>query len=282
MKVRHALVSALLFAAPLPAQSTSAPWMEGCWADGRVQESWTRLRDGTLLGAGLMVRGDAREVSERLRLETARDRMTYIAEPTGQQRTRFPAVTANGDSLVVANADHDFPQRISYRRIGRDTMLVAVTGTEGGTPRGFGLTLVRRADCAAVAEVGVATPASGSTLRVHTATERTSGTLERLGMQSVALQQGDRLRDIALADIIRVDRRRRSAGRGALIGGAIGAAAFTGFLHLIVSALCESTDGCQRDHNRVWGYGIILGGAGGGLLGAGVGSLIPRWERVTP
>ena len=282
MKVRHALVSALLFAAPLPAQSASAPWMEGCWADGRVQESWTRMPDGTLLGAGMLLREDQRVITERLLLEVARDRVTYIAEPTGQTRTRFPAVTANADSLVVANPDHDFPQRITYRRVGSDTMLVAVTGTEGGTPRGFGLTLVRRADCAALAEVGVATPASGSTLRVHTATERTAGTLARLGMQSVALQQGDRLRDIALAEIIRVDRRRRSAGRGALIGGAIGAAAFTGFLHLIISALCDSTEGCQRDHNRAWGYGIVLGGVGGGLLGAGVGSLIPRWERVVP
>lgn len=282
MTVRNALVGALLLATPLAAQSSSAPWMEGCWADGRVQESWTRLRDGTLLGAGMMVRDDTREVTERLTLETARDRMTYIAEPVGQQRTRFPAVTANADSLVVANSDHDFPQRIAYRRVGRDTMLVALTGAENGTPRTMGLTFVRRAGCAALAEVGVVTPPSGNTIRIHTATERTSGTLARLGMQSVALRQGDGVREIALAEITQVDRRRRSAGHGALIGGAIGAAAFTGFLHLLISAFCESTEGCRRDHNRAWGYGIVLGGAGGGLLGAGVGSLIPRWERVTP
>ncbi len=275
-------LGALLFAVPLTAQSSSAPWMEGCWADGRVQESWTRLRDGTLLGAGMAVRGDVREITERLTLETARDRMTYIAEPTGQARTRFPAVTANGDSLVVANSDHDFPQRISYRRVGRDTMLVALTGAEGGAPRTMDLTLVRRSDCGAPVEVGLATPASGSTIRVHTALARTSGRLERLGMQSVALRQGDSVREVALAEIIRVDRRRRSAGRGAMIGGAIGAAAFTGFLHLIIAAFCESGQGCRDDRNRAWGYGIVLGGAAGGLLGAGVGSLIPRWERVTP
>jgi hypothetical protein len=281
MKARL-ILGLFLLASPLAAQSTSAPWLEGCWADGRVQESWTRLGDGTLLGTGMMVRGEAREVTERLRLEAAHDRVAYIAEPMGQQRTRFTATAADGDSLVVVNPAHDFPQRIAYRRVGRDTLLVAVTGAEGGTPRGFGLTFVRRAECAALAEVGLATPKSGSVLRVHTASEQSSGTLARLGMQSVALQEGDDLREVALADIIQVDRRRRSAGRGALIGGAIGAAAFTGFLHLIVSALCESTDGCQRDHNRAWGYGIILGGAGGGLLGAGVGSLIPRWERVVP
>lgn len=281
MKARLTL-GALLFASPLTAQSASAPWMEGCWADGRVQESWVRLRDGTLLGAGMAVRGDVREITERLKVEVARERVTYIADPVGQQLTRFPAVTANGDSLVVANSDHDFPQRIAYRRVGRDTLLVAVSGVEGGTPRGFGLTFVRRAECAALAEVGVATPKSGSTIRVHTSTDRTSGTLERLGMQSVVLRQKDGLRDVALGEITQVDRRRRSAGRGALIGGAIGAAAFTGFLHLLISAFCESSEGCQRDHNRAWGYGIVLGGAGGGLLGAGVGSLIPRWERVTP
>jgi hypothetical protein len=282
MKFRNALVSVLLLASPLAAQSASAPWMEGCWADGRTQESWTRRRDGTLLGAGMAVRDDQRIVTERLTLEAARDRVTYIADPVGQARTRFGALAADADSLVVTNPAHDFPQRISYHRVGRDTLLVAVTGVEGGTPRGFGLTFVRRAECAALAEVGIATPASGSTIRVHTATARTSGTLGRLGMRSVALRQRDEVREVALAEITQVDRRRRSAGRGALIGGAIGAAAFTGFLHLVISALCESGDGCQRDHNRAWGYGIILGGAGGGLLGAGVGSLIPRWERVVP
>ena len=281
MKARL-ILGLLLLASPLAAQSTSAPWLEGCWADGRVQESWTRLRDGTLLGTGMMVRDGVREVTERLRLEAAHDRVAYIADPTGQQRTRFTATTADADSLVVTNPAHDFPQRIVYRRIGSDTLLVAVTGAEGGTPRGFGLTFVRRAECAALAEVGLATPKSGSVLRVHTATERTSGTLERLGMQSVGLQKGDGVPEIALAEILRVDRRRRSAARGALIGGGIGGLALGGFLYWILGAVCESTDGCRDQQVNAGLIGVVLGGAGGGLLGAGVGSLIPRWERVVP
>lgn len=70
--------------------------------------------------------------------------------------------------------------------------------------------------------------------------------------------------------------------QSALVGGVIGAAAFTGFLHVIISAFCESTEGCKDDHRRAWGYGIVIGGAGGGLIGAGIGSLITRWEQRAP
>jgi hypothetical protein len=123
-------------------------------------------------------------------------------------------------------------------------------------------------------------PPVGSTLRVETPAGRTVGKLERYTPRSVVLLDKAERRELPLDQVMRVDRRRRSTGTGALVGGAVGAAAFTGFLHFIISALCDSTEGCQNDHNRAWGYGIVLGGAGGALLGAGVGSLIPRWERV--
>jgi len=97
---------------------------------------------------------------------------------------------------------------------------------------------------------------------------------------TIATDSGQRT--IPLQNITTVWERKRHGARGALIGGVIGAAAFTGFIHLMVSALCDSTEGCQDDHRRAWGYGIVLGGAGGGLLGAGIGSLFTRWEQRAP
>lgn len=125
-------------------------------------------------------------------------------------------------------------------------------------------------------------PPVGSVLRLETPSGRVTGTLLRFEPRSVVLEVQDAPRSVDLTDVLRAERRRRSTGTGALVGGAVGAAAFTGFLHLIVSALCESVEGCASDHRRAWGYGIVLGGAGGALLGAGVGSLIPRWEQVFP
>lgn len=282
MRMRIALVTALVFAAPLGAQSASTPWMEGCWAAGRTQESWTRLRDGTLLGAGTVVRDGRRDVTERLRLEARRDRITYIADPIGQRLTRFSAVAADADSLLVANPAHDFPQTIRYHRVGEDTLLVALTGVENGTPRSMGMTFVRRAECAALGEVGVATVPDGSTVRLRLADARITGKLLALGITSVTLRQDDAARDVPFDAILGVERMRRSAGRGALIGGGIGGVAVGGFFYLLLGAICESVTGCRDDQLAGGAFGFLLGGVGGALVGAGVGSLVPRWERVTP
>ncbi len=73
--------------------------------------------------------------------------------------------------------------------------------------------------------------------------------------------------------------RRRSAGKGALIGGiAVGGASF-GLGAVVCTALGEGS-GCDA-----WGAVVVFsvaGGAVGALLGAGMGSLFPRWQRVDP
>jgi hypothetical protein len=71
--------------------------------------------------------------------------------------------------------------------------------------------------------------------------------------------------------------RRRGTGRGALIGGVVvGGAAFA-LGALVCTALGEG-DGCSN-WDYVTGFGLA-GGAVGALLGAGVGSLFPRWRLV--
>ena len=73
--------------------------------------------------------------------------------------------------------------------------------------------------------------------------------------------------------------RRHSAGKGALIGGIVVGGASFGLGAVVCTAVGEG-DGCHE-----WGYVVAfgLGGAAvGALLGAGVGSLFPRWRRVDP
>lgn len=73
--------------------------------------------------------------------------------------------------------------------------------------------------------------------------------------------------------------RRHSAGRGAVIGAvAVGTASFA-LAALVCVALGEG-DGCHE-----WGYVVgfsLAGGGVGALIGAGVGGLFPRWQRVEP
>ncbi len=72
--------------------------------------------------------------------------------------------------------------------------------------------------------------------------------------------------------------RRRATGRGALIGGIVLGGGSFAFLTFICRAIGEGE--CNA-----WGavVGLSLAGAGAGaLLGAGIGSLIPTWQRLDP
>lgn len=126
------------------------------------------------------------------------------------------------------------------------------------------------------------TIATGSRLRIEAGNALMTGKLDSLTLDRLVLNGADGRSSIPINTITTVWVRQGRGAKGALIGGVIGAAVTTAFFHLIVSGLCDSTDGCHRDHVRAWGYGITLGGAGGALIGAGVGALVQGWEKKAP
>jgi len=117
-------------------------------------------------------------------------------------------------------------------------------------------------------------------------TTRVVGTLMRLGPDSVAVYDQERLAVVAAAlgaaQRLEASRGRHSrAGRGALLGLAAGAAAGIGSGLIVCAAeACTSSGGD-------WG-GIVIGvlGLGGALAGTGIGALVgamirsERWETV--
>jgi hypothetical protein len=62
-------------------------------------------------------------------------RLLYEAHPGGQPATTFVATVAHGDSVVFADARHDFPQHVGRRRGGRDSVLAWIDGTMHGVQR---------------------------------------------------------------------------------------------------------------------------------------------------
>jgi len=122
----------------------------------------------------------------------------------------------------------------------------------------------------------------GSRLRIEAGNALMTGKLDSLTADRLVINGADGRSSIPINTINTVWVRHGHGAKGAQIGGVIGAVVTTAFFHLIVSGLCDSTDGCHRDHVRAWGYGIAIGGAGGALIGAGVGSLVQGWERKAP
>jgi hypothetical protein len=114
-------------------------WLQGCWRSVRgettIEEQWMVPRGGTMLGMGRTVRGGKTVEYEMVLIKEQNDRLAYEAHPSGQASATFVSTTVSETSVVFENAEHDFPQRVGYRREGADTVQAWVEGQVNGKSR---------------------------------------------------------------------------------------------------------------------------------------------------
>jgi hypothetical protein len=125
-----------------PSPVARLAWLAGCWQQtGRngqvVDEEWMAPRAGLMVGMGRTVRGDSVIEYEHLRIFSRAGHAIYHAEPSGQTPAEFSARSVTDTLVLFENPQHDFPQRIIYRRRGSDSLLARVEGSMNGRARGF-------------------------------------------------------------------------------------------------------------------------------------------------
>lgn len=121
----------------------SLRWMTGCWRQvvaspvkRVVDEQWMEPLGKTMLGMGRTVRNDTLLVEfEHLQILERGAVLVYHAEPSGQTPADFTATFASDTSITFENPKHDFPQRITYRRVGNDSLVARVDGKLNGKER---------------------------------------------------------------------------------------------------------------------------------------------------
>lgn len=122
-------------------------WLAGCWESPGsgpvVEERWSPPRGGSMLGTSRTVRGDSLVAWEFLLLRERGGRLVYRAHPSGQSAAEFVATVVTADSVIFENPEHDFPQRIGYRRTG-DSLLGWIDGVRNGQSRRAEFPYVRR------------------------------------------------------------------------------------------------------------------------------------------
>jgi hypothetical protein len=128
-----------------------AAWIAGCWeqrsANRLTMEMWMPPAGGTMMGASRTTAGGATREYEQL--HTAGDTLIYSALPSGQRPTDFRSTSLSSTALVFENPAHDFPRKITYRRVGADSLIARVEGPgPNNTTRGFDIRM-RRASCTA-------------------------------------------------------------------------------------------------------------------------------------
>lgn len=122
---------------------------------------------------------------------------------------------------------------------------------------------------------------SGSMLRVRAGRVTTRGRFSGMSNDALVLEQttGSQtpIRFNAIDDIWKQGTYWK---QGAIIGAVTGTAVLTGFGWVLVRVSCEQDDGCRNDYRTVVLYSILLGGGGGGLVGAGLGYVAKRWIPI--
>ena len=145
MSRHHRLVLSLCLvvlpqAAPAQTQGVAAVrWLEACWemnaGSRRVVERWRPLERGEMQGSSRTVVGTREVESERLRIYAVGDTLIYDAQPSGQPRAEFRGRATEPDAVAFENPAHDFPQRISYRKVGTDSLVARIEGERNGVVR---------------------------------------------------------------------------------------------------------------------------------------------------
>ena len=133
---------ALLITACASADDLS--WIEGHWrseSEGRVSEEiWTNGEGGLYLGVNRTTRDGQVRGFEFLRIINTDERTAYCAQLGGSEAVCFERTDSGEHAVTFENAEHDFPQRITYERDG-DTLTATISDMSGEQSMNFGWTL---------------------------------------------------------------------------------------------------------------------------------------------
>lgn len=103
--------------------------LEGKWAmktkKGFILEEWTKIDKGYLQSRGYSIRDNDTIINERVALRNTPEGIFYISTVEGQnnkQPVSFRLTSSNNKTFVFENPQHDFPKRISYQFINKDSL----------------------------------------------------------------------------------------------------------------------------------------------------------------
>jgi len=114
-------------------------WILGTWkintSNGIIIESWKTVNDSTLQGRNYFIKTSNDTIpQESLELTFRKGEWVYIPTVKGQnndQPVSFKIIFIGKNEFISENPSHDFPQRISYRRI-KALLFASIEGRRKG------------------------------------------------------------------------------------------------------------------------------------------------------
>lgn len=104
-------------------------WLNGEWAmrenEATVTEQWRQVNDSLMEGSSDVVKGDTIIPFETIRLFRRANEFYYEAKAAGQNNelpVAFKLTSFSDSGFVAENPQHDFPKRISYTLVNKDSI----------------------------------------------------------------------------------------------------------------------------------------------------------------
>ncbi len=116
-------------------------WLEGWWENnvgGVIFEEWKINADGTLSGTSGLIDNKDTLISETISLKQGPESLMYIPTVKDQNDGKpvpFTLTIAAGDSFVFENPQHDFPSKITYKKLSASLLTATISGKVNGEQR---------------------------------------------------------------------------------------------------------------------------------------------------
>jgi hypothetical protein len=129
-----------VFAMKTHAQTTETfKWLTGIWkintGQGYIVEQWDLVNDSTFSGRSFSVKPNNDTLpQESIQIVLRKGSWYYIPTVIGQNNSKpvtFKIQFVGRAEFISTNPDHDFPQRIAYRRI-KNQLFASIEGMSKG------------------------------------------------------------------------------------------------------------------------------------------------------
>ena len=118
-----------------------ADWLLGNWenksTNGNLSETWKKVNDSVYDGESYFIKGKDTLHFEKIQIKQIGEALFYIATVKGQNNDKAVTFKHNdtiAKQLVFENPKHDFPQKIVYSQITKDSIVIQISGIQQGKP----------------------------------------------------------------------------------------------------------------------------------------------------
>jgi hypothetical protein len=116
-------------------------WLLGKWEskvdEGNLSENWKRLNDSTFQAESFFIKDKDTLHFEKVTLQQNGENLIYSATVKGQNDDKpvsFNMTSETDKKLVFENPKHDYPQKITYTLINKDSLVAEISGIQLGKP----------------------------------------------------------------------------------------------------------------------------------------------------